>query len=181
MGDRGTSGGTPTGRGAGLGDSGGGPALAVRIAETATWFLLLVGAYLVFISEVTPLEGAVGCLVALVGAGAAAQTRRAERLTYRPALRWLRWVVPLPSAIVTDTAWLLRRLVRQVAGRQPGGQFVDLPLPTAHAGQASTQRAVAMLLLSMPPGSYVVGSTPDGRVVRIHQLTSGRRTPAVGP
>jgi multisubunit Na+/H+ antiporter MnhE subunit len=144
-----------------------------RLIETLLWWSVLFGLWLLTLSILTPAEILAGAVVALPCAAVAPVARHAVGASWRPRLRWLRWLVPLPAAVIADTgrlgAVLLRR--RRADGRERG-RARELRLPKqADPRLAETQRALAALVLSLAPGSFVID--PVGDQLRVHVLVSG--------
>lgn len=127
-----------------------------RVLEVLVWWALLVGVYAVLVTTVSPGELAVAVGAGGVASVAAVLSRRAERAAYRPRLGWLRWVLPLPLAVVTDTARLAGHLWRGlVLRRDEPGRSEWVPLPPAEGAVGSARRALAAIVLSATPASYV--------------------------
>lgn len=146
-----------------------------RAVEAGVWFALLTGTYLVLISTVTGPELAVGAATAALSAMLAVMARSAERLRDRPSVRWLGWLPAVSGAVLADTGRLAVLLVRHLTGRGPGrdetGEFADIQLATVDEPYRPGQRALAMLAISLAPGSYVVAADPDRGVLRVHRIS----------
>lgn len=138
--------------------------------ESAVWFVLLTGIYLVLISSVTDLEIAVGALVAATGTALAVLGRSAERLRDVPRFGWLAWAAWLPAAVLADTARLAWGLGRRIAGRGATGGFVEVRLGPVDDRHRAAQRALAMLAISLAPGSYALGVDRSRHAVRVHRV-----------
>lgn len=136
-----------------------------RVLEVLLWWALLVGVYATLVTTVSPGELAVAAGAGGLAGLAAMLTRRAERAAYRPRLDWLRWLVPLPLAVVTDTGRLAVHLWRcLVLRRRETGRSVRVTLPVEARAVASARRSLAAIVLSATPASYVaeVATGEDG-------------------
>jgi hypothetical protein len=100
--------------------------------------------------------------VALPCAAAATVARRAVGASWRVRPGWARWLPPLPAAVLADTARVLTAVLRRPVVRAERGRLLRVaPHPESDARYAATQRALAVIALSLPPGSVVVGADPD--------------------
>ena len=131
--------------------------------EPAVWWAVLLASYLVVISKISATELVVGALTAAAAAAAAVVTRRAllsadNAEHYRPRPSWLRWAVPIPARILTDSVRLLR----------PRGGFAELTLPRDR--RAAALRGFATLAVSTSPGTYVADVDPDRNVLVVHRI-----------
>ena len=144
--------------------------------EPAVWWAVLFATYLAVISKISVAELVVGALASAASAGAAVVTRRAllsadnpER--YQPRPGWLRWALPIPAQIVTDSVRLLR----------PRAGFAEVPLPEDR--RAAALRGFAALAVSTSPGTYVTEVDPDRDVLVVHRIAArpSRTERAVSP
>ncbi|MFI0941551.1 Na+/H+ antiporter subunit E [Streptomyces sp. NPDC021020] len=127
------------------------------VATVATWTALLLVLYVVLISAVTPLEWAVGGVLALLGGCAADAVRRAERPAVRADRRTAAALAALPAAMLRETAELARAVARALL-RRGGGPAADRPVTVRLP--AGGDPAVAAVLLSATPGACVVDIAP---------------------
>ncbi|WP_412740706.1 hypothetical protein [Krasilnikovia sp. MM14-A1259] len=138
------------------------------VVEAACWWVALTVAYASTLSVATlpELLVAVGCGAACAVAAVAA--RRAARLAWAPAGRWLSWAGPLAVAVVADT---FRLLTRFPAAKS---RVRTLPQPSGEQPQrAAFRRAWGTFVLSASPGTVVLDWPDDGAPVRVHMLASG--------
>ena len=132
------------------------------ISEGLTWWVALYAIYLGAISTISATEIVVGAAAAAAGAVAAVAARHALLTadndgSYRPRARWL---APLPAQVIRDLARLTRRRVH--------GEYGDIALPPDD--RAAAQRGLAALVISAPPGTYVVEVDPDDDVLLVHRI-----------
>jgi hypothetical protein len=82
----------------------------------------------------------------------------------------LRWLAALPRSVAVDTVHVLA-LPWHPAGRSDAGEFRRVPLgaPGETPG-AEGRRAVAAVLLSSTPGTYVVDTDPDTGTALVHAI-----------
>jgi hypothetical protein len=153
-----------------------------RLIETLLWWPVLFGGWLLTLSGLTSAELLAAIVVSLPCAAVAPVARRAVGASWRPRPQWVRWLVPLPAAVLADTVRLGALPVR---GRRRGGRELGrvrrIRLPRQADGRvAEAQRALASIVLSIPPGSFVLD--PVGDEPRLHVLVSGapRMEKAVG-
>jgi multisubunit Na+/H+ antiporter MnhE subunit len=110
----------------------------------------------------------------LVGLGCAALSSLAALLAhatmdqrYAVDVRWGRWFAAAIPGTVRDTLRLARVLFRPSADRSAGTMRV-LELPHEGPRRAAGRRAVAVVVLGLAPGSYVV-DVQDGRLL-MHEM-----------
>ncbi len=146
------------------------PGRARAVLDTAlqvfAWWVVLGGLYVVFISTPTDLELIVAASVAVLLTTVAVVVRRLEDRHGGWRLRWARWLLPLPVALVADTASLAWLVVRKA--RSPRvGTFRRIEVP----GDPTPARlALSIVLLSVTPGTYVVDESRDGTALLVHSL-----------
>lgn len=133
----------------------------VTAATVGGWTGLLFVLYIVLISEVTPLEAAVGGALALLGGIAAEAVRRAEHPRPHAGRRIAAAFAALPATLVMETAHLAVAAARAPRGGS-GGRQVVVRLP------AGTDPALAAVLLSATPGACVLDVV--GRDLTVHLL-----------
>ncbi|HEY9476042.1 MAG TPA: hypothetical protein VIS06_19610 [Mycobacteriales bacterium] len=154
-----------------------------RGIEVAIWFVLLTGVYLVLVGPVTGPEVGVGTAVAATSAVLAVLARSAERLRDRPMIRWLTWLVPLPAAVLADTGRLAGLLFRRLTRRYPTGGtdgikgFTQIQLGPSDAVHRPAQLALAMWVVSIAPGCYVVDADHERGVLTVHRISGASSGP----
>lgn len=142
--------------------------------EIGWWWGAAVGIWLLTLSSVTwpDLTAAVVC--GLPCGLAARAGRHAVRAVWRPSPGWARWLLPLPAAILTDTARVLGLAARSLTGAPQPGEMKEIQLPAGEPDEvASARRAVAALAFSTTPGTFVVDNDPEEDRLVIHSLTTG--------
>lgn len=149
-------------------------AAAGAAAEVGSWWGLSAGIWLLTLSSVTgpDLYAAVGC--GLPCGLAARAGRHAMRAGWRPRLRWARWLVPLPAAVLADTGRLLVTALRGLPGDRHPGELREVRLaPGEPAAVAAGHRAMAALTISFTPGTFVLETNPEDNMLVIHSMASG--------
>lgn len=144
-----------------------------HVGEVLAWWVVLFGVWLATLSVFPPAELVAGAVSALPCAVAAVAGRRAMGATWRARRGWLRWLLPLPVAVLVEAA---RMLVVPLRGRRGSvGRVREVALhPDPDATTAETHRALATALLATTPGAFVVDTRPDDHVLVVHALVSGR-------
>lgn len=152
----------------------------------AAWWVVLTALWLLFISSDTWPEGLAGAAAGALAAGAAVIAQRAAGVRLRPRARWWLWALPVPREMVTDTAWIAGLLWRRLfRGADPQGEFQWLALPPVEdAARLEARNAMATVVISATPGTFVVGIDPESHWALLHSLTPGcsvqRRVAATG-
>lgn len=134
--------------------------IARTVIETAAWTLLLVGVWLATLTAVTGSEVVIAVIVALALAPVALASRRTLGVVVRPRAAWARWLVRVPAAVVADSAQLAVAVVRAARGDRTIGADRELTLPAEDVPRARTRVALAALVVSCTPGSYVADARP---------------------
>jgi multisubunit Na+/H+ antiporter MnhE subunit len=139
------------------------------------WWALLVGVWLLTLAAFSPAELVAGAVAALPCAAGAVAGRRAMDGAWRARPGWLRWLVPLPLAVVADSCRVLLVPFRRRHGRGGGGRIEEVRLrPERPRAVARTQQAVATTVVSAAPGTVVVDVRADEDVLVVHRLVGGR-------
>jgi multisubunit Na+/H+ antiporter MnhE subunit len=147
-----------------------------QLPEVALWWAACVGTWLLTLSSVNTAE-----LVAAVAAGlpcavVAVLARRAVRGPLSPRAAWLRWLLPVPVAVLADSARVLAVAAGALVGRRiPEGDLRRVTLPRDRsAGAWQNRQAAAVILVSASPGSVVLDVDVDSGEALVHVLTTGR-------
>ena len=147
------------------------------------WWALLFAGYLVLVSPLSGGEFALGAVLSALAGGAAVLARRMSGSLFLMPWGWAGALLRLPAAVLADT-WLLAALVWPEVRRRgtPAGALRSLPLRSVSpAGQPAEAReeswqAVAGLMLSLSPGSFVVESGGHPPALLVHAVRA-----ALGP
>jgi multisubunit Na+/H+ antiporter MnhE subunit len=147
-----------------------------QLPEVALWWAACVGTWLLTLSSVNTAE-----LVAAVAAGlpcavVAVLARRAVRGPLSPRAAWLHWLLPVPVAVLADSARVLAVAAGALVGRRiPEGDLRRVTLPRDRsAGAWQNRQAAAVILVSASPGSVVLDVDVDSGEALVHVLTTGR-------
>lgn len=133
---------------------------------------MLFAGYLVLISQRTGAEIVLGALLSVPAGGAAVLARRVTGSCFAVPRGWVAVVLRLPAAVLADSALLVRLIWRPSTLRSPQAgdlralQLADQP---DELREASWQ-AVAGLLLSLSPGSFVVDSSGPPPTLVMHGI-----------
>ncbi|HLQ84766.1 MAG TPA: hypothetical protein VK110_01340 [Salinisphaeraceae bacterium] len=128
--------------------------------ELLAWWLLLFLLYLALLSSFSLVEIGAGAAAAASVSMVAVLARRAEKMVFKIRLRWWRWLPALLVDIALDMPALGLLLGRSAGGataEQGQVYHINLP-PEPDPHVARTRRALAAILLSAAPGSYVFDS-----------------------
>jgi hypothetical protein len=156
-----------------------GPAVATRLL---LWWAAGFGVYLLLIPTITHAELVAGLVLGLAVALVGAAASRAIGPPWRARLHWpsLWW---LPVDLARDTWTVVAFLARYVAsGGRASGHFDEVVLAAAEEREQGAVRAYAALLLSVPPGGYVVDVEVREEAadrVSVHRLGTPGRSGAV--
>ncbi|HEU5045638.1 MAG TPA: hypothetical protein VFT75_16060 [Nocardioidaceae bacterium] len=143
------------------------------IAETAAWWAMLVGVWLLTLSSsVNAAEVVVAGACAVPCAITARLARSAVEGRWRFRVAWLAWAGPLLKSTVTDAVRVLAIAVGR-AGEDRVGQLFEVSLPEEDdEAHAAGRESLAELTLSTTPGSFVVHGDPQTLVA--HSLSHNK-------
>jgi multisubunit Na+/H+ antiporter MnhE subunit len=147
------------------------------VTEAAAWWILLFAGYLALVSQRSAAEVILGVLLSVAAGSAAVLARRVSGSSFAVPRGWVAVLIRLPAAVLADT-WLLIRLIRpgSTACAPEVGSLQTLELPDHPDERRDIGcQAVAGLLLSLSPGSFVVDSSshPPKLVVHSVRASSG--------
>jgi multisubunit Na+/H+ antiporter MnhE subunit len=143
----------------------------VLLVEAAVWWVLLWAGYLALVSPLSGGEFILGALLSAVAGSAAVLARRASGSSFAVPRHWVGALLRLPGAVMADT-WQLAQLAwtASIRRRTVGGlQTLELADQPDERRDASWQ-AVAGLLLSLSPGSFVVDSSGHPPTLLVHTI-----------
>lgn len=141
------------------GDSGAPGRVVVRnVSEVACWWAACVGLWLLTLSSISTSEVLVATAAGLPCAVLAVLARRTVEGAWPPRPAWVRWLLPLPVAVVADTVRMLGLAAGAPVGRRiPEGEIRRVRLPRdRHEGERHTREAAAVLLVTASPGTVVL-------------------------
>lgn len=142
------------------------------MVEVAVWWVLLFAGYLMLVSPLSGGEFVLGALLSAIGGGAAVVARRMSGSSFAVPRGWVGALLQLPAAVLADTWLLARRIWPELRRRgTPVGALRTLPLadqPDEVRGESWP--AVAGLVLSLSPGSFVVESSGHPPALLVHAM-----------
>jgi multisubunit Na+/H+ antiporter MnhE subunit len=143
--------------------------------EIVLWWAACLGLWLLTLSSITLPELVVGAVAALPCAVLAVLARRAVQGSWPARPAWIRWLLPLPVAVVADSVRVLGLAAGVLIGRRiPDGELRRLRFPRDEdAGSRRTREAVAVLLVNTSPGTVVLDIDDSGEML-LHSLGGGR-------
>lgn len=145
------------------------------LAEVLFWWAACAGIWLLTLSSVSLPELLVAAGCALPCAVLAVTARRAVRGSWPLQPDWLRWLPPLPVAVVADGVRVLGRGAGVLIGRVPTGELRTVQLHRDRAaGRWRTRQALATVLVTATPGTVVLDVAEDSGEMRVHALGAGR-------
>ena len=131
-----------------------------QVVEVAVWWVLLFAGYLVLVSPLSGGEFALGAVLSALAGGAAVLARRMSGSLFVVPRGGVGALLRLPAAVLADT-WVLVTLVWPEVRRRgtPAGALRRLPLADQpDKAREESWQAVAGLMVSLSPGSFVVDS-----------------------
>ena len=147
-----------------------------QLPEAALWWAACVGTWLLTLSSVNTPELVTAIVAGLPCAVVAVLARRAVRGPLSPRAAWLRWLLPVPVAVLADSARVLRIAAGALIGRRiPEGDLRRVTLPRDADDDAwQNRQAAAVVLVAASPGSVVLDIDPDSGEALVHELAAGR-------
>jgi multisubunit Na+/H+ antiporter MnhE subunit len=146
------------------------------VLEVAFWWAVGVGLWLLTLSSVSGQELVAAIATGLPCAVMAVLARRVVRGPLQPRAAWLRWLLPVPVAVLTDSARVLGVAAGALIGRRiPDGDLRRVSLPRDDsADDWQNRQAAAVVLVSASPGTVVLDVDADTGRALVHELASGR-------
>ena len=146
------------------------------VLEVAFWWAVGVGLWLVTLSSVSGQELVAATATGLPCAVMAVLARRAVRGPLRPRPAWLRWLLPVPVAVLADSVRVLGVAAGALVGRRiPDGDLRRVTLPRDDARDDwQNRQAAAVVLVSASPGTVALDVDPETGQALVHELASGR-------
>lgn len=146
------------------------------LLEAVFWEAACTGLWLLTLSSVNTPELATALCAAVPCAVLAVTARRAVGGSWAPRPRWTTWLVPLPVAVLADTARVLARAAGVLAGRRiPDGRVREVRLPRDRpSARWRTRQAAATGLVTAAPGTVVLDVDERSGRMLLHALGDGR-------
>ncbi len=142
--------------------------IARVVAEVVAWWAIAFSVWMISLSAAPLQEYLLAVACALPCAVAAFGARRAFEASWTLRPGWLKPMLALPAIILSDAAQVLLAVVRP---GQPGGRFTTVRTGAVDdVPEARSRRAVATVLMSVTPGSYVLDADPDNGDLMVHAL-----------
>jgi multisubunit Na+/H+ antiporter MnhE subunit len=139
------------------------------VFAAANWlsFLLL---YLVLAGQFSGAELLAGAFSAGIAAFLLTMARSRSRHHFRLPAHSLGKLLRLPAEVLADCARVFLAVLRRPAQRQGSGRFQVREFePGNQHPTARARRALVTLAISWPPNSFVLGLTPNEKLL-VHQL-----------
>jgi multisubunit Na+/H+ antiporter MnhE subunit len=136
------------------------------------WWVLLFAGYLALVSQRSHAEVVLGALLSAAAGSAAVLARRVSGSSFAVPRGWAGVLVRLPAAVLVDSWSLLRLIWPGSTARAPQmGSLQALNLvDQADERRDISLQAVAGLLLSLSPGSFVVDSSAHPPKLVVHSI-----------
>jgi multisubunit Na+/H+ antiporter MnhE subunit len=138
-------------------------------------FGLLLGLWFLYTCTLNPSELLVGAgASALASTGVAVvEGRRFAQFSPRP--QWFRLFLRMPAEVIRDTGLIWRAGVSALLGHMPEPQMQAIPFEAGGEDQRdSARRALATLLVTIPPNTIVVGIDRHENLALVHFLLPSR-------
>jgi len=146
--------------------------MASPLVGVALWWVLLFAGYLMLVSPLSGGEFVLGAVLSGLAAGTAMTAHRMSGSPFTLPPGGVGGLLRIPAAVLADTWWLARLVGSQLRRRAvPVGALRRLTLAAAPDELREQQaQAVAGLMLSLSPGSFVVDSSPSPPRLLIHAV-----------
>lgn len=144
---------------------------------------VLLGLWMLFVSQVKVSEAIVGVAAAILGAAAAGMVKEKGFGRFRPRAKWLLLFAFEPWYVLTGSASILWALAKRLLGKRSDAQFKVVPFRGGKDPRSAARRALAITLTTISPNSIVVGIDKKKNFMLVHQITptpTNRVTKALG-
>ncbi len=140
------------------------------LAMSGVEYVYLVLLWMAFVSKADTTELKVGLIVAFVGTVADAIVKAEGLGHFRPELRLL-FLTFLEPWYVAKGLWMVLRQFRTVLKRDSGRPLKEVPFDEGQKEpQSAARRALAVMLLTIPPNSIVIGIDFEKRTMLLHEM-----------
>lgn len=137
---------------------------------SAIEYVYLVLLWMAFVSKTDKVELWVGLAVALIATVADAVVKAEGMGHFRPQLRLLLLVFLVPWYVVKGTWTALRLLPRALRSRRLGKFKAERFDSGEQDAPSATRRTLAIMLLTIPPNSVIVGIDGHNGKMLIHEM-----------
>ncbi len=148
---------------------------ALSIKGITLWFvefLLLLGMWELFVSNLHVSELLAGIAAAMIAATADEVVKSRNFAPFYPHLKWLAMVFWEPWYVVTGTASIWWAVVRRLARKKSKALFKAIAFnPGGDDSESAARRALAITLTTIPPNFVVVGIDREAGLMLIHQVS----------
>ncbi len=126
---------------------------------------------MIFTSNLSWQEFAIGVVAAAVGAVGDAIVKSEGLAKFRPRARWILLIFWEPWYVLKGTWLVFSELVRPLGGKRLRGKSHAVPFQYGGQDDASAaRRAILAAYVTVSPDSIVVGLDPEKHLVLLHQL-----------
>ncbi len=145
---------------------------AKTIALSLVEFLLLLGLWELYVSNLTVSDLLVGIGAALLAATADAVVKSQNFAPFYPHLKWVAMILWEPWYVLTGTASIWWAVLRKLAGRRSEAQLKAIRFsPGGDDSESVARRALAITLTTIPPNFIVVGIDRQASRMLVHQVS----------
>jgi len=136
------------------------------------WLIVMLGWWLMLVDTLALAEVLAGVAAAAIAAFVALETSIHGDVGFRPRLRWLVLLGPIPAGVLRDSVVLVAALWRCLARRERfRGAFRAVHFPVgAEDPESAAWRAFTTAATSITPNTYVIGFDRERGLVLVHQL-----------
>lgn len=141
------------------------------LAGASIEWLLLLGLWMAFVSQVTKDELLVGVATAAIGAVGDAIVKEKKFAKFKPKLSWLLLICWEPWYAIDGTWSTLKAIAEKLMGKPSKARFKAAKYDAnGEDAQSAAKRALAVAYMTIPPNFIIVGIDRDKGEVLIHQV-----------
>ncbi len=142
------------------------------IRDSGVEFLILLGLWVLYVSQVQTNEILAGVAAALIAAVADAILKAENFAKFQPRFKWLLLITWEVWYVISDTWAIMRALARRVLGEESQAQFKAVKVAAGgNDAESWARRALVTVYCTLPPNSIVIGIDREQKLMLVHQLS----------
>ncbi len=142
------------------------------VRDSGVEFLILLGLWILYVSQVQTNEILAGVAAALIAAVADAVLKAEDFAKFRPRLKWLLLITWEVWYAISGTWAIMLALAKRILGKKSEAQFKAVKFHVGGADPESwARRALVTVYATIPPNFIVVGIDREQKLILVHQVS----------
>jgi multisubunit Na+/H+ antiporter MnhE subunit len=146
-------------------------AITRALRNSAIEFLILLGLWMLFVSNMHTAEFLAGVAAALIASVADAVLKAEGFAKFKPRFKWLLLMTWEFWYIISDTWAIMLALARRMLGKKSRAQFQTVKFDVGgDDAQSWARRALVTVYTTIPPNSIVIGIDRERELMLLHEV-----------